>query len=105
MRSSYKVEAGDFMRSKVLIVTLVAILLFSVLSLASASFQCPKCHGSGVLTITETCPTCKGAYIADARVTVKRTFAWGSESAIGPATSVSGVFRNEEELGVYGVMG
>ena len=41
--------------------------------------------------------------MADARVTLKRTFAWASESATGPATSVSGLFRNEEDVGAYGV--
>lgn len=91
------------MRNKVLIASLAAILLFSFVNLASASVQCPKCHGSGIITTTETCPTCEGAYVADARVTLKRTLAWASESATGPATSVSGVFRNEEDVGAYGV--
>ncbi len=91
------------MKNKALIVLLIAIFLFSTLNFASARVPCPRCNGTGTITITETCPICGGEYVTDARITLKRTLAGASGSAARPATSISGVFHNDEEFGAYGV--
>jgi len=91
------------MKNKALIISLIAIFLFSTVNFALASVQCPRCHGTGKITITDTCPRCGGSGVADANVILKRTLAGASGSAARPATAVSGVFYNEEEVGAYGV--
>jgi len=93
------------MKTKMLMVLLTVILLFSVLTLASAKVQCPRCHGTGKITEEQTCPSCGGTGVASSNnVILKRIFAGASGSIAHPATSVSGVFHNElADVGVYGV--
>jgi hypothetical protein len=91
------------MKRKALTVVLTAILLFSLLTVASATVKCPTCHGTGKITEDQTCPTCGGAYEAEPNITLKRTLAGASGTSARPATSVTGVFHNEEAEGAYGV--
>jgi hypothetical protein len=91
------------MKGKLLIVTLIAVLLFSALNVAPALVQCPTCHGSGKITTSQTCPTCMGSGGSKPTITLKRTLAGASGSRVRPATSVAGVFNNEEDVGAYGI--
>jgi hypothetical protein len=93
------------MKNKALTVPLIAILLFSVLNLASASVTCPRCHGTGKITEEQTCPTCGGGGTSETtNVILKRILAGASGTSAHPATSVSGIFHNElADVGVYGV--
>jgi hypothetical protein len=92
------------MKNKALIVTLIAILLFSAVSLALASVQCPRCHGTGKITITETCPVCGGASETASVIRKKILPPQASGTSAHPATIVSGVFHNElADVGVYAV--
>jgi hypothetical protein len=89
------------MKSKLLIVSLILVLLFSALNVAPALVQCPRCHGSGKITTSQTCPTCGGSGVSKPTITLKRTLAGGSEPR--GATAVAGVFQNEENVGAYGI--
>jgi hypothetical protein len=93
------------MKNKALTVPIIAILLFSVLNLASASVTCPRCHGTGKITEEQTCPTCGGGGTSETtNVILKRILAGASGTSAHPATSVSGIFHNElADVGVYGV--
>lgn len=91
------------MKSKLLIVSLIAVLLFSALNVAPAKDQCPTCNGSGKITTSQTCRTCLGSGVLKPTITKKRTFAWGSEPPASAATFVAGVFQNEENVGAYGI--
>jgi hypothetical protein len=94
------------MKNKALTVSLIAILLFSFLSVASAAVKCPRCHGTGKITEEQTCPSCGGTGVAESgnNVILKRIYAGASGTTAHPATSVSGVFHNElADVGVYGV--
>lgn len=78
------------MKIKALIVSLIAILLFSVLSLALASVTCPSCGGTDVAQ--------------SSNVILKRILAGASGTTAHPATYVTGIFHNElADVGVYGV--
>jgi hypothetical protein len=78
------------MKNKALIVPLIAILLFSVLSLALVSVTCPSCEGTDVAQSNN--------------VILKRILAGASGTSAHPATYVTGIFHNElADVGVYGV--
>jgi hypothetical protein len=93
------------MKNKALIVTLIAILLFSAVNLALAKVKCPRCNGTGKITETQTCPLCGGESETNS-ISRKRIFppqAGGNSS--NPATIVSGIFYNElADVGVYAVV-
>jgi len=90
-------------KSELLIVSLIAVLLFSALNMAGAKDQCPRCDGSGKITTSQTCSTCGGYGVLEPNVALKRTFGWGSEPRAPVATFVAGVFQNEEKVGAYGI--
>jgi hypothetical protein len=90
------------MKGKLLIVTLIAVLLFSTLNVVPAQVQCPRCHGTGKITTSKTCPTCGGSGRSTAIITLKRTSAGGTNSRGVGVTYVSGVFQNEGSVGAYG---
>jgi hypothetical protein len=100
------------MKNKLLIVSLVAIFLFSALNVAPAMAQCPTCNGTGKIVCptcqgsgkittseqSETCQTCLGSGVVKPTIANKGTTAWAS----GEAAYVKGLFQNEEDAGVYG---
>lgn len=93
------------MKNKVLIVTLIVILLFSVVSFASASVKCPRCQGTGKITETQTCPLCGGESETTSVVRKKIFPPQAGGNNTHPATIVSGVFYNElADVGVYAVV-
>ena len=92
------------MKNKVLTVSLTVIILFSFLTMASATVKCPRCHGTGKITEDQTCPTCGGASETTNVIRKKILPPRASGTSAHPATSVSGVFHNElADVGVYGV--
>ena len=100
------------MKNKLLIVSLIAILIFSALNVASAIAECPTCHGTGKIVCTncqgtgkittseetETCPTCSGSGTLTPTIANKGMTTWVSEEA----AYVKGMFQNEEDVGIYG---
>jgi hypothetical protein len=91
------------MKTTVPIALLIVLLLFSVLNVASATVQCPRCHGTGTVARNDPCPICGGTVVAEPNIVLKRTLAGASGTSARPATSVTGVFHNEEDVGAYGV--
>jgi hypothetical protein len=102
------------LRIKFLVASLIAILLFSALSLALAETECPTCHGTGKIVCpnchgtgkittsetTEICPTCQGSGVLKPTISNKGTNAWTSEDV----AYVKGMFQNEEDVGVNGMV-
>ena len=100
------------MKNKFLLVSLIAVLLFSALNVAPAMAQCPTCNGTGKIVCpncqgtgkittseqSETCQTCLGSGVLKPNIANKGTTAWTSEEA----AYVKGMFQNEEDEGVYG---
>jgi hypothetical protein len=96
------------LKSKFLIASLIAILLFSALNLALAETECPTCHGTGKITCptchgtgkittsetTETCPTCQGSGVITPTISNKGTTAWLGDGAV----FIKGMFQNEEDI-------
>ena len=82
----------------------MVVYLLSASEIAFAADECPKCDGTGKLTVREPCPTCQGASALNPSVVLKRTLPGAMPSQTRIATSVSGVFHNEEIFGVYGVV-
>jgi hypothetical protein len=86
------------MKSKLLIVSLIALFFLSTLSGALAAMvQCPRCHGTG--KITQECQTCSGAGVVKPNITRVRLLSGGNDQL----TNVSGVFQNKENVDAYGV--
>jgi len=99
-------------KSKPLIVALIAVLLFSALNVAPAIAECPTCHGTGTIDCPrcqgtgkisasetgETCETCEGSGVVMPTIANKGTTAGLS----GESVYVTGRFQNEEDFDVYG---
>jgi hypothetical protein len=86
------------MKSKLLIISLIALFFLSTLSGAlAATVECPRCHGTGKITIP--CQTCIGAGVVKPNITRVRYVSGGNDLF----TNVSGVFKNEENFDAYGV--
>lgn len=93
------------MKHKALIVSLIAILLFSAESLALASVKCPLCQGTGKITETQTCPLCGGESETTSIIRKKIFPPQAGGNSTHPATIVAGVFYNElADVGVYAVV-
>jgi hypothetical protein len=76
---------------------LITVLVFSAFSVALAATKCPRCNGTGKITVNT-------PQESQASIVKKRTLA-GEPSKIPPIkTSVIGVFHNEGEEGVYGTV-
>jgi hypothetical protein len=100
------------MKSKLLIVSLIAVLLFSALNVALTMAQCPtcggtgrvvcpRCQGSGKITVEEgaVCETCGGSGVLTPTIASKGTTIRISE---GKAV-VTGMFENKEDVGTHGI--
>jgi hypothetical protein len=95
----------SLVKSKLLVVLLTVVFVFSAFGVALAADQCPKCHGTGKITERQPCPTCQGSTASKPNVVLKGSLQI-RDSSLPPrvATSVSGVFHNEEDFGVYGIV-
>jgi hypothetical protein len=90
------------MKTRVPAALLTVIVLFSVLNLASAAVQCPRCHGTGTITRSDPCQVCGGVVAPQPNISLKRHMAGASGTTAQPATSVTGIFHNAGEGGAYG---
>jgi hypothetical protein len=81
------------MKSKLLILSLIVVLLFSALNVALASVECPRCHCTGRITTSQTCPTVGGSGVLKPTITRKSISSWGSTPPV-QATFIAGVFHN-----------
>ena len=79
-------------------VLLIVFFVFSVLSVASALVQCPRCHGTGKIT-SQSCITCGGSGVLQPSVTRLNLIAGGNRVQ----TNVTGGFQNNENVEVCGV--
>jgi hypothetical protein len=90
-------------------VSLIVVLLFSALTVASAlADECPTCNGTGKIVCTqckgtgkiasyegsEACPTCEGSGVLTPTITNKGTIPWVGEGSV----YVKGSFQNEEDV-------
>jgi ribosomal protein S27AE len=103
LRIQQILDRSELVKNKLLLFSLISVLLFSALNVARTKDQCPRCGGSGKITITQTCSTCRGYGVLEPNINLKRTLAWGSEPRAPVATFVAGVFQNEENVGAYGL--
>ena len=92
------------LKSKLLVVLLSVIFVFSIFSLALAADKCPRCSGTGQITEKEPCPTCQGSEVSQANIVLKRTIPGALKLQSRIATQVSGIFHNEENEGAYGTV-
>ena len=84
---------------------MTGVFIFSAFGVALAADQCPKCHGTGKITEREPCPTCQGSTASKPNVVLKGSLQIRDSSSPPRVTmSVSGVFHNEENFGVYGIV-
>lgn len=99
------------MKSKLLMLSLIAVLLFSALNVAPALAECPTCNGTGKIVCpscqgtgktsssetAETCETCQGSGMVTPKIANKGTTAWLSDGAV----FVKGMFQNEADIEAY----
>jgi hypothetical protein len=85
-------------RTKLLVGLLITVFIFSAFSVALAATKCPRCNGTGKITVDT-------PQESQANVVLKRTLS-GEHSSLFPPikTSVKGIFHNEGEVGVYGTV-
>ena len=101
------------MKSKLLTIFLVALIVFSTLSLISAKTQCPRCKGTGTIV----CPYCDGTGKATGEdyvdcencsatgVLKPRITVTGKEAEQrDQATFITGKFKNQEIFEVQGIV-
>jgi hypothetical protein len=93
----------ELMKNKLLVALLIVVFLSSAFDVALAAEQCPRCGGTGKITERQPCPTCQGSAASKPNIVLKRTLPGASSSQARVAASVSGVFHNEENFGVYGI--
>src|SRR3972149_3267344 len=92
------------MESKLLVVLLTAVFVFSIFSVALAADKCLRCRGTGEITEREPCPTCQGSEVSQANIVLKRTIPGAISSRSRVAAQVSGIFHNEADEDVYGTV-
>jgi len=92
------------MKSKLLVVLLITIFVYSTVSVVLAADECPRCRGTGEITEREPCPTCQGSEVSQANIVLKRTRPGALKVPSGIAAQVSGDFHNEADEGVYGTV-
>ena len=86
---------GEVIKSEMIKVVVSAILLFSALNVVPVMAQCPTCEGTGEIT----CPSCNGyGSLLKPKIANLGTQLWTNEGGV----IVTGTFRNEEDVGVYG---
>lgn len=97
MLDKFEVGRNKLKKGKVVMVLLIAVLVFSILTVAApALVQCPRCPGAG--KITSQSYLVYGSYVQP-DVTRIGIQAGGNNYE----TNVTGIFRNNENVEVYGV--
>lgn len=101
------------MKSKLLTIFLVALIVFSTLSLISAKTQCPKCKGTGTIV----CPNCHGTgeatvenygdceHCSATGVLTPSILCTGKDAEQREqATFITGKFKNQETIEAHGII-